>query len=379
MRIALVTREFPPDPGGIGRFMGDVVEALASHEVHVYVPASGQQRALREHGRLHESALAGRLGRKPHAYRLQGVALSWALLGSGRHYDLVLCACASHLLLLPAVLMRLLHGTPYMTFVHGYDVLHVAKWPIYQRILVSTLSRGRAVLANSFRTQNELRMLGVASGRIRIVHPVVDPGGRQVARSESRASVRLRRGSAEGILLLSVGALVRRKGHDTVLRALAVLCDAGLTVRYAIVGTGPDEARLVRLAKDLGVSDFVTFAGFVPDAELAAWYEAADVFVLPARDLDGDIEGFGIVFLEAACHSLPVVAGRSGGVEDAVVHGETGLLVNPSSAEDVAAAIAVLAADADRRADMGRRGRSRALSDFGPATLRRALERILNE
>jgi phosphatidyl-myo-inositol dimannoside synthase len=164
-------------------------------------------------------------------------------------------------------------------------------------------------------------------------------------------------GPPEGITLLSVGRLVPRKGVDTVLRALARLPRA---LTYRIVGTGPDEARLKTLASELGVAGRVTFVGRVSDAQLAEEYQRCVLFVQPSRRTgDGELEGLGLVFFEAAAWGRPVVAGRSGGEVDAVVDGETGLLVNGESVDEVTRAIRTLLDDPERLRLLGDNGRRR--------------------
>ena len=135
---------------------------------------------------------------------------------------------------------------------------------------------------------------------------------------------------------------------------------------YVIVGDGPYRPSLEKLASDLGMGSHVVFAGKVSDEDLPKYYSLCDVFAMPSRErLDsGDVEGFGIVFLEAAAAAKPVVAGRSGGIEDAVIHGATGLLVEPTSVGDVAQALLRLLRDAPLRQELGGQARERVLREF---------------
>jgi phosphatidyl-myo-inositol dimannoside synthase len=159
-----------------------------------------------------------------------------------------------------------------------------------------------------------------------------------------------------GRTVLSVARLVPRKGIDTVIRALPRLAD----VEYRIAGSGPDEARLRRLAMAEGVAERVVFLGRVPDAQLAEEYQRCAVFVLPSRrTAEGELEGYGLVHFEAAAWGRPVVAGRSGGESDVVVDGETGVLVDGASVEQVADALRSLLNDAARLRQMGEAGRRR--------------------
>jgi phosphatidylinositol alpha-1,6-mannosyltransferase len=166
----------------------------------------------------------------------------------------------------------------------------------------------------------------------------------------------------EGTGLLSVGRLVPRKGIDTVLLALSRLPEPK-PATYRVVGAGPDATRLRRLAHDLGLDDRVEFLGRVSEAALAEEYQRCAVFVLPSRRTpDGQLEGLGLVFFEAAAWGRPVVAGRSGGEVDAVVDGETGVLVDGESVDQVATALQGLLSDPGRLRRLGENGRRRVAS-----------------
>ena len=143
---------------------------------------------------------------------------------------------------------------------------------------------------------------------------------------------------------------------------------------YVVAGEGPDRERLEALALRLGVADAVRFVGAIPNEELALWYSLGEVFVMPSRSEPPDVEGFGIVFLEAAACERPVVAARAGGVPDAVADGISGLLVEPNDEEGLARALIELLSDPARRADLGRRARERVLAEF---TWDRVAERTL--
>ena len=153
--------------------------------------------------------------------------------------------------------------------------------------------------------------------------------------------------------------MVQRKGLDVALRAVARLRRYYPDIRYVIVGRGPERPHLQRLARTLGVDGHVDFLGAVPDEDLPDVYRRAHVFVLPLREetLADSIEGFGMVFLEAAATAVPSVAGNSGGAAEAVRHEETGLVVPPGDEEAVYGAVRLLLDDPERRVQMGQAGR----------------------
>ncbi|HEY8986040.1 MAG TPA: glycosyltransferase family 4 protein [Streptomyces sp.] len=173
------------------------------------------------------------------------------------------------------------------------------------------------------------------------------------------AEVRARLGLTDRPVVVCVSRLVPRKGQDTLIRAMPLILRAEPDAVLLIVGGGPYERDLHKLAAETGVSDSVRFTGSVPWGELPAHYGAGDVFAMPCRTRRGglDVEGLGIVYLEASATGLPVVAGDSGGAPDAVLDGETGWVVRGESVEETAERIVVLLGDGELRRRMGERGR----------------------
>ncbi|EFE69985.1 LOW QUALITY PROTEIN: glycosyl transferase, partial [Streptomyces viridosporus ATCC 14672] len=171
--------------------------------------------------------------------------------------------------------------------------------------------------------------------------------------------VRARLGLTDRPVVVCVSRLVPRKGQDTLIRAMPAILAAEPEAVLLIVGGGPYEKDLRDLARQTGVADSVRFTGSVPWEELPAHYGAGDVFAMPCRTRRGglDVEGLGIVYLEASATGLPVVAGDSGGAPDAVLDGETGWVVPGGSPDQAADRIVTLLGDAELRRRMGERGR----------------------
>jgi phosphatidylinositol alpha-1,6-mannosyltransferase len=169
--------------------------------------------------------------------------------------------------------------------------------------------------------------------------------------------VRARYGLDGGRWILTVARLEWHKGIDTVIKALPAVRAAHPGTRYAVAGVGDRGPHLEQLARELGLADAVRFLGAVPDADLPALYNAADLYVGASRLHDLLAEGFGISLVEASACGLAVVGGRSGGVPDAVRDGETGILVNPDDPQAVAAGIKQLLGDDELRKRLGVAGR----------------------
>jgi phosphatidyl-myo-inositol dimannoside synthase len=178
--------------------------------------------------------------------------------------------------------------------------------------------------------------------------------------SPSRDTGRLRSawGAGKDPLIVTVARLIPHKGQDVVIKAVAALSGEFPTLRYAIVGVGPDERRLRELAMSLGIADRVSFAGALSDDEITEAYATATIYAGLSRVEEGiHAEGFGISFLEAAASGLPSVAGDSGGVRSAVRHGTSGLVLPPTDIGMVATAFRELLNDETKRSAMGRAGR----------------------
>jgi phosphatidylinositol alpha-1,6-mannosyltransferase len=217
-----------------------------------------------------------------------------------------------------------------------------------------------------------IEALGVPSHRVHISPEGVDPTPYLTVDARRVAALAGRLGVHNRPVVLTVGRLVERKGHDIVLHALTRLIAKVPDVAYVVVGSGPNEIRLRQLATKLGLSPYTAlFCGSVDAAELPTFYKLCDVFVMPNREVGSDIEGFGIVFLEAGAAGKPVIGGRSGGTSDAVLDGVTGFLVDPRSVSAVADAMLMLLENPVLAADLGDAGRRRVLASFQYADVAR--------
>ena len=176
-------------------------------------------------------------------------------------------------------------------------------------------------------------------------------------------AIRKRHGLTERPVILCVSRLVRRKGQDTLIHTLPGVLAANRgkpTPALLLVGGGPYAEGLRRLARKLKVSDNVVFAGEVPNRELPGYYDAADIFAMPCRTRYGglEIEGLGIVFLEAAASALPILVGDSGGASDSVINGETGFVVPGRDVRAVEERLKQLLADPAAAKEIGQKGRA---------------------
>jgi phosphatidylinositol alpha-1,6-mannosyltransferase len=257
-----------------------------------------------------------------------------------------------------------LGAAPYVIVAHGAEITVYGRLPGSARAARRVL-RGAAglIAAGTYPAQEAARILGrplagvVVPPGVDVVrfHPVPDPA--------ERAGIRVRHGlDPDRPLVLGLSRLVPRKGFDALIWATTALDPS---VQLVVGGAGRDQSRLVSLARRLGVDARVRFLGRVDEHALPDLYACADVFAMPCRDRWGGLEaeGFGIVFLEAAACGVAAVAGRSGGSHEAVVDGETGLVVEPRWLA-VWDAIDRLLAEPQTRARMGQAARRRAQTQY---------------
>lgn len=321
-RVLLLCRTFPPMIGGIERYVSELFER-SPVEVEIVAPAhagdADTDARLRHAVRRYPLPALLRQGKRP-LLALAPVALAAAL----RRRPTIVCSDQIQTAAAGLPLARLL-GVPHVVFAYGMELSPMRM----RRFKQWALDGSEAVVSISRFTTGRLRELyGVSEDRIALVHPGVDVRRFQPGAGSERPA-------GAGPMLLTVGRLDASqpyKGYDRAIRAVAALAEEFPTMELAVAGRGDDQPRLEALAASLGVAARVRFLGFVPDADLPALYRDADVFVLPSGSPDAqalNVEGYGIVFAEAAASGTPSVAYRLGGVTDAVVDGETGFLTSP--------------------------------------------------
>jgi len=360
----LLTYDFPPIGGGIARWMAELAKRYPAGSLVVSTGSPPEASEV-------DATFPNRVDRLPVApprlRTIQGLLL-WArrtaVLARSTDAEFIWCGNIKPAAY-PAKWTRERLGTPFGILLHGGDVL-ILQHQIHQSSIKRRTARGllgaaSVLVANSEWTRDRcLTLLGeldldASPERVCVVPLGADqeffrPG-------IDTAEVRARYGLNGGRWLLSVARLTRHKGIDTVLRALAQLRGRHPDLRYAVVGEGDYQPALEAEARELGVADRVRFLTGVPDRDLPALYNCAEIYLGVSRLLEQRVEGFGIALCEASACGIPVVAGRSGGIPEAVRDGETGILVDAESAEAVAGALQGLLDDPALRARMGAAGR----------------------
>jgi phosphatidyl-myo-inositol dimannoside synthase len=350
-RTLIVTNDFPPRQGGIQSFVHALATRLPAGTVTVYAPK--WQGAAEFDARQPFPVI-----RHPSSLMLPVPAVSRRAAAIAREHgcDAVLFGAAAPLGLITPALRRA-GVTKAVALTHG----HEAGWaalPGARSLLrrigdeVDTITYlgeyFRTRLARALSPEAARNLTRLAPGvDVTAFHP--DAGG---------PAMRERLGLTGTPVVVCVSRMVPRKGQDTLIRAWPkVRAEVG-DATLLLVGDGPYRADLARLAQQLDVASAVRFTGPVPQADLPAYYAAGDVFAMPCRTRRRglDVEGLGIVYLEASATGLPVIGGDSGGAPDAILDGETGYVVPGGHADTVAVRIADLLSDPAKAAAMGEKG-----------------------
>jgi phosphatidyl-myo-inositol dimannoside synthase len=285
-----------------------------------------------------------------------GTMLFWSSLAAIRFRPATIHTGDGMFAGLSARFLSALLRIPYIVYAHGEDVSGLDNRSAgFGGIMKRIFTGADAVVCNTQNTADMVARLGIPAERIVLAYPGVDTsrfGGLAAGANGTK--------SDRGPVLLSVGYLIKQKGHETVVRGLPALVKEWPSLRYLIVGDGPEKSKLESLAAELGVTANISFLGRVPEAQLLEAYRTADVYVQPSVIVDGVTEGYGIAFVEAGAAGLPVIGGRCGGVVEAVVDGVTGLLVTPGDEADFVRAVSSLLRDPELKRRMGEAGRSLA-------------------
>jgi phosphatidylinositol alpha-1,6-mannosyltransferase len=346
VNLFVVTNDFPPRIGGINYYVDQMMRRFAPGSVTIFTSRfAGWEAFDREYPHdvirletemmLPSPAVRRRLHQELRTRKPDVVVFgaTWPLGHMG-----------------PAIKRKL--GIPYAGFTHGLELTGTLVPGLLRHIgrdaaLLTAVSEwARKVLGPAFGWEGRMELLpsGIDTDQF---HPAV-----------SDAAVRERHALGSAPVICCVSRLVARKGQDLLIRALPAVARRVPDVRLLIVGVGPYEKTLRKLAADTGIADRVIFAGAAPYADLPAYFRAGDVFAMPCRRrwFGFDVEALGAVFLQGAAVGRPVIAGESGGAPEAVKPGETGLVVDPTTPGPLAEAIVSLLLDRERANRMGRAG-----------------------
>ncbi|WP_225831155.1 glycosyltransferase family 4 protein [Streptomyces sp. NK08204] len=358
-KTLIVTNDFPPRPGGIQAFLHNMALRLDPGQLVVYASTWKRSREGVEATAAFDAEQPFTVVRDRTTMLLPTPQATRRAVGLLREHGCTSVwfgAAAPLGLMAPA--LRAAGAKRLVATTHGHEA-GWAQLPAARRLLrrIGESTDTITYLGEYTRSRIATALTSRAAGRMVQLPPGVDE--KTFHPGSGGEEVRARLGLTDRPVVVCVSRLVPRKGQDTLIRAMPRILAAEPDTVLLVVGGGPYERDLRRLARETGVAGSVRFTGAVPWAELPAHYGAGDVFAMPCRTRRGglDVEGLGIVYLEASATGLPVVAGDSGGAPDAVLDGETGWVVRGDRVEDTADRVVVLLRDQELRRRMGERGR----------------------
>ncbi len=363
-RLLVISELFLPTKGGTTIWYDAVYRRMGGKGVHIVTAdVPGASEIDHSHpNSIHRVGLKRVWWLKPESLGMYLKMLGKSLRLALRHrFDAVHGARSLPEGLVAWIMARLLRK-PLVVYCHGEELTTWGRGRKF-RTMLWVYRHADANIANSEYTLEEMVRLGVRRETITLIYPGVDTERFRpnLPFDDLRQSIGLQAGQR---LILSVGRLVRRKGFDQTIRTLPDLVKQGIDTHYALIGIGEDWDYLADLAAELGVSERLHLLGHVSPEDLPRWYNACDVFVMANREINGDTEGFGMVFLEAAACRKPVIAGDAGGTGAAVLDGVTGYRVDGTNLAALVDALASILRDGELAARLGQTGLARALDEF---------------
>ena len=355
MRVSLLTNDYPPLMGGIAAYVGGLHQGFKTlgHECHLlFFPVNSGVRAEGENVITHPVNGNWTLIRLLSSKR----AMS-KYRDKIREADLVIVSAWSPLgVAYKALFPR--QEPRSLLLSYGNDVLEPMRSAKYKRRMRETFEYFDLLAAISHYTASLCNR--VTDKSVAVIGGGLDPKFLDATKDHGMPRDDTR------FTILSVGRLIERKGCGLVLQSLNSIRHSLSDWRYVIIGSGPYETDLRRMISEFGLQEHVTILNDVDGRDLIKWYGASDLFVMVSREMPdrGEVEGLGLVYMEAGAARLPVIAGRSGGVADAVKDGLNGILVDPHSEEELSQSLLRLYRDADLQRKLGENGRRLAENEW---------------
>lgn len=359
-KTLLITLDFPPNVGGVATYYSNICKELPAENLIVLAPKHQDSDEFDDNQKYKISRQA-LISKNPFLWPRWWPALKIVKkIIEEEKIEIILAGQ-----ILPVGTMALYFNyakkTPYYIFSHGMDITKLSG---RKKMLAKKIIRHAAgMFVNSNFTKQQAIKLDALADETTVVYPC--PHIHQRPTSGEIEATKLQFGLENKKVILTVGRLIKRKGCDMVIEAMPAVLQKIPNTIYIIAGAGPEADNLKTLVRTKRIADNVIFTNGVSDKKLSALFELCDVFIMPARQLpDGDVEGFGIVYLEAALFGKPVIGGKSGGVPEAVIDGYTGLVVDPLNTSQIAAAIIKLLTDESLAQSLGLQGQQRVLEKF---------------
>lgn len=355
MKNLIISEIFPPMFGGSGRWFWDIYSRLDSGSTIFAVGATPHShefdqnhtnRCYRFSFDLPNWGVFSIAGFKAHL----ALFLKLRSLVKKEHITVIHCGRG-----LPEGLLgwfaSKLFGIPYLCYVHGEELPTYHSSREYKLLSQMVYKNARLLIVNSQNTRQSVIHYTGITDTIRVMHPGVD--SKYFVPVALDPSAREQLGWCGKRVILTVGRMQKRKGHDHVILSLNRIRQQIPDILYAIVGDGEEREYLENLVDAEGVREQVQFLGKIDDAQMLTCYQQCDLFILANREVDGDFEGFGMVLVEAQSCGKPVIAGDSGGTAETMIPNETGLVIDATRPDNIADAVVGLLNDPDKLDRMG--------------------------
>lgn len=362
-KIICITNDFGPRAGGIETFVMGLIERLPQGSVTVYTSQQGDT-SVYDQNWFDQFGVKVIRDKSKILLPTPRVARAVKRLIAKERIEVVFFGAAAPLAVM-AKGLRKSGARKIVALTHGHEVWWAKIWPFKWAIrFIGNHVDHLTYLGDFTRTEISRSLSASAVSAMVKIAPGIDTD--HFTPQSSGAELRESLGLANKKVIVCVGRLVHRKGQDSLISALPKILQHHSDAHVLLIGTGPYQKHLEDLAKKFSVQDSITFIGRIQYADLPRYISVGDIFAMPSRSrLAGlEVEGLGIVYLEASACGLPVIAGKSGGAPDAVLEGVTGITVDGRDPAEIARAVNTLFEDPIRAKEMGQRGREWIISNW---------------
>ena len=366
-KTLVLTENFPPLSGGSGRWFWELYSRLPKDE---YIIVADQTNEAIEFDKTHDlNVIRMPLKSTEWGFKsLTGLKFYWRTVMQLRkvikehkithiHTGRVIHEGVT------AWLLSLITNIEYLTYVHGEDVETAATSREHDLMVKQVCKKAKLIICNSQNSANIVKRLGYAKDeKIEVLHPGVD--AQKFIPATEDAIFKQKLGWEDKKVIITVGRLQQRKGQDMMIKAMPKILESHPNALYAVIGRGECKDELMKLIDELDLRKSVQLLDEISDEEMIQCYQQCDLFILPNRTIDNDIEGFGMVLVEAQSCAKPVIAGDSGGTKETMLIGQSGYVIDCQQPKNISNKLAELLSNQQRLQEMGESGRKHVESDL---------------